>query len=221
MQFTNHAHILFQPELYKMNPVGTPARKLKSEQSSFPIGAVHNRPLQKDRVYVHFADERGTSLDPNLKYTDETNAYATYSTRGHFTANPQVIDRQTSPLINGEPVSRSRDLPTPTRKSQGPVWPNESSQVYGRLSPERSQELINSQDRNQDIGVPLSARSYELSPSSTRKKMSSPKQTQSLVADRVGQYEEPRVGMSVRDQYGETHSGKVLIRITLNVHCYY
>ena len=195
-----------------MNHVGNPARKIKSDSASVPFGAVHTgKPPQKDRVYVHFADERDTSSDPNLKYTDETNAYAAYTTRGHFTPNPRAAHLQTSPLTNGELGGRSRDVSPPNRKSQR--WADERGGPTGAssLSPERPLELGSSRDRSQDVGVPLSARSYELSPSSVRKGgMPSPKQTQGPLADRIGQYEEASRGLNPTKEYHEdAHPVKV------------
>lgn len=47
---------------------------------------------------MHFADnDVRLSDDPNLKYRDETDAYTTISTRGHFTPNPKMTSYNPSP----------------------------------------------------------------------------------------------------------------------------
>lgn len=108
----------------------------------------------KDRVYVHFADDKmRPSDDPNLRYTDETNAYTTISTRGHFTPNPRATNHNTTPE---DPIS--------DRSVKG--------------------DFPRSQERGQDVSIPLSARSYELSPS--RRLQPSPKQSQGPLADKLG-----------------------------------
>lgn len=108
----------------------------------------------KDRVYVHFADDKmRPSDDPNLRYTDETNAYTTISTRGHFTPNPRATNHNTT---LEDPIS--------DRSVKG--------------------DFPRSQERGQDVSIPLSARSYELSPS--RRLQPSPKQSQGPLADKLG-----------------------------------
>lgn len=108
----------------------------------------------KDRVYVHFADDKMRPADdPNLRYTDETNAYTTISTRGHFTPNPRATNHNTT---LEDPIS--------DRSVKG--------------------DFPRSQERGQDVSIPLSARSYELSPS--RRLQPSPKQSQGPLADKLG-----------------------------------
>lgn len=127
---------------------------------------------QKDRAYVHFADDDiGLSDDPNLKYTDETNAYTTVSTRGHFTPNPRMTNYNTSPRL-------PHNSPTPNDS----VWSREPTSDIPKG------DLLVVQDRDQDTSVPLSARSYELSPS--RKRQSSPRQSQGPLADKIGKGKE-------------------------------
>lgn len=134
------------------------------------------RPL-KDRVYVHFADEdQKLSDDPNLKYKDETNAYTTISTRGYFTPNPRISDHNyTSPTRQFNSLGASDRL-----------WPIEHT------SDESKRDMLGIQDRGQDAGVSLlSARSYEMSPS--RKRQSSPRQSQGPLADKIGKGEEQSI----------------------------
>lgn len=121
----------------------------------------------KDRVYVHFADDKmRPSDDPNLRYTDETNAYTTISTRGHFTPNPRATNHNTTPSGN----TRSHDL---RHALEDPI---SDRSVKG--------DFPRSQERGQDVSIPLSARSYELSPS--RRLQPSPKQSQGPLADKLG-----------------------------------
>lgn len=154
---------------------------------------------QKDRAYVHFAnDDIRLSDDPNLKYTDETNAYTTVSTRGHFTPNPRITSYSiTSP-------GRPHNSPTPSDS----VWPREltSEKPVG--------DVLGMQDRGRDVGVPLSARSYELSPS--RKRQSSPRQTQGPLADKIGKGDENSVKETPsRDLF--TNSTTMVQYITLHL----
>lgn len=51
-------------------------------------------PRIKDRVYVQFEDEIQNHQDEILKYTDESEAYSNFNTRGHFTANPLAANGQ-------------------------------------------------------------------------------------------------------------------------------
>lgn len=121
----------------------------------------------KDRVYVHFADDKmRPSDDPNLRYTDETNAYTTISTRGHFTPNPRATNHNTTPSGN----TWSHDL---RHALEDPI---SDRSVKG--------DFPRSQERGQDVSIPLSARSYELSPS--RRLQPSPKQSQGPLADKLG-----------------------------------
>ena len=121
----------------------------------------------KDRVYVHFADDKMRPADdPNLRYTDETNAYTTISTRGHFTPNPRAINHNTTPSGN----TWSHDL---RHALEDPI---SDRSVKG--------DFPRSQERGQDVSIPLSARSYELSPS--RRLQPSPKQSQGPLADKLG-----------------------------------
>ena len=126
---------------------------------------------QKDRAYVHFADNYvRLSDDPNLKYRDETDAYTTISTRGHFTPNPK--------MTNYNPSLRQPYNP-PTLSSTEHVRPED-------LSSDKSRgDVAGLQERVEDKSVPLSARSYELSPSRKRQS-SSPRQSQGPLADKIG-----------------------------------
>ena len=126
---------------------------------------------QKDRAYVHFADnDVRLSDDPNLKYRDETDAYTTISTRGHFTPNPKMTSYNPSPRQPYNP---------PTLTSTEHVRPDD-------LSSDKSRgDVAGLQERVEDKSVPLSARSYELSPSRKRQS-SSPRQSQGPLADKIG-----------------------------------
>ena len=118
----------------------------------------------KDRVYVHFADDKmRPSDDPNLRYTDETNAYTTIFTRGHFTPNPRA-----------------------TNHNNGNTWSHDLRHALEAPISDRSVkgDFPRSQERGQDVSIPLSARSYELSPS--RRLQPSPKQSQGPLADKLG-----------------------------------
>lgn len=127
---------------------------------------------QKDRAYVHFADDDlRVPGDPNLKYTDETNAYTTVSTRGHFTPNPRTTNYNTTSL------GRQHNSPPP------------SDGAWELISDGPKTDKLGMQDRGQDYArVPLSARSYEISPS--RKRQPSPRQSQGPLADKIGKGEE-------------------------------
>ena len=150
-----------------MFPLTTPTSRQKSD-SRKPVEAPDVR-HHKDRAYVHFADDNiRTSGDPNLKYTDETSAYTTISTQGHFTPNPRTINQNTSPR-------RLHNSLTPSDN----IWSHDHRHM---------QEEPSSEKFVQDSSVPLSARSYELSPS--RKRQSSPRQSQGPLADKIGRGDE-------------------------------
>ena len=161
-----------------MFPISTASSRHKLDTRN-PLDAPDVRP-HKDRTYVHFADDNiRTSDDPNLKYTDETNAYTTISTRGHFTPNPRTTTHNTSP-------GRLYNSPTPS----GNIWSRDHRHVQEEPSSEKSvkRDTLGIQERVQDASVPLSARSYELSPS--RKRQSSPRQSQGPLADKIGRGDE-------------------------------
>ena len=165
-------------ELHKMFPLTTASSRHKSDTRN-PAEAPDVRP-HKDRAYVHFADDNiRTSDDPNLKYTDETNAYTTISTRGHFTPNPRTMNHNTSPI-------RLHSSLTPSYN----IWSHDHRHVQEEPSSEKSvqRDTLGMQERVQDSSVPLSARSYELSPS--RKRQSSPRQSQGPLADKIGRGDE-------------------------------
>lgn len=152
-------------ELHKMFPsiAGPTRHKSDLRDSSQDLRA------QKDRVYVHFADDKIRPSDnPNLKYTDETNAHTTISTRGHFTPNPRVTNHITTP--------------------RGSTWSHDPRYAPEDPTSDRSvnykDDFPRTQERGQDMSVPLSARSYELSPS--RRLQPSPKQSQGPLADKLG-----------------------------------
>lgn len=149
----------------------------------------------KDRAYVHFADDdtRPTD-DPNLKYTDETNAYTTISTKGHFTPNPRTMNHNTSPI-------RLHNALTPSDN----IWSRDLRHSLEVPTSEKpiGGDILGMQDRGQDTGVPLSARSYELSPS--RKRQSSPRQSQGPLADKIGRGDEISITRetSTHDPYAD------------------
>ena len=120
---------------------------------------------------MHFADnDVRLSDDPNLKYRDETDAYTTISTRGHFTPNPKMSSYNPSPRQPYNP---------PTLSSTEHVRPED-------LSSDKSRgDVAGLRERVEDKSVPLSARSYELSPSRKRQS-SSPRQSQGPLADKIG-----------------------------------
>ena len=120
---------------------------------------------------MHFADnDVRLSDDPNLKYRDETDAYTTISTRGHFTPNPKFTSYNPSPRQPYNP---------PTLSSTEHVRPED-------LSSDKSRgDVAGLRERVEDKSVPLSARSYELSPSRKRQS-SSPRQSQGPLADKIG-----------------------------------
>ena len=161
--------MFFLSELHKMFP---PSKHRTNSRNPSAQGT-DVRP-QKDRAYVHFADdELRVSDDPNLKYTDETNAYTTVSTRGHFTPNPRTTNYSTLSL------GRAHNSPPPNDSA----WPRE------RISDGPKTDKLGMQDRGGDYaGVTLSARSYEISPS--RKTQPSPRQSQGPLADKIGKGEE-------------------------------
>lgn len=170
--------MFFLLELHKMFPVTTASSRHKSDTRN-PVEAPDVRP-HKDRAYVHFADDNiRTSDDPNLKYADETSAYTTISTRGHFTPNPRTTNHNTSP----------RQLHNSLTPSDN-IWSRDHRHMQEEPSSEISvrRDTRGMQERVQDSHVPLSARSYELSPS--RKRQSSPKQSQRPLADKIGRGDE-------------------------------
>jgi len=165
-------------ELHKMFPLTTASSRHKSDTRN-PSEAPDFRP-HKDRAYVHFADDNiRTSDDPNLKYTDETSAYTTISTRGHFTPNPRTTNHNTSPI-------QLHNSPTPSDN----IWSHDHRHMQDEPSSEKPvrQDTLGMQERVQDSSMPLSARSYELSPS--RKRHSSPRQSQGPLADKIGRGDE-------------------------------
>lgn len=162
-------------ELHRMFPSTIVSTRHKSDSRN-PSEAADVRP-HKDRAYVHFADDDiRSSDDPNLKYTDETNAYTTISTRGHFTPNPRTTNINTSPIR--------------PHNSLTPSWPHDLRHLPEDPTSEKpiKGDILGMQERGQDTGVPLSARSYELSPS--RKRQSSPRQSQGPLADKIGRGDE-------------------------------
>jgi len=161
-----------------MFPLTTASSRHKSDTRN-PSEAPDFRP-HKDRAYVHFADDNiRTSDDPNLKYTDETSAYTTISTRGHFTPNPRTTNHNTSPR-------QLHNSPTPSDN----IWSHDHRHMQDEPSSEKPvrQDTLGMQERVQDSSMPLSARSYELSPS--RKRHSSPRQSQGPLADKIGRGDE-------------------------------
>lgn len=157
----------------------TTASTRHKPNSRNPLEATDVRP-HKDRAYVHFADDDiRSSEDPNLKYTDETNAYTTTSTRGHFTPNPRTTNHTTSPI-------RLHNSLTPSDN----IWSHDLRHLHEDPSSDKpiKDDILGMQERGQDTGVPLSARSYELSPS--RKRQSSPRQSQGPLADKIGRGDE-------------------------------
>ena len=165
-----------------------PPTRHKTESRNPSSQGADVRP-QRDRAYVHFADDNvRLSADPNLKYTDETNAYTTVSTRGHFTPNPRMASYNTSPV-----QQHNSQMPS------GSVWPHQHS------SDKPKDDVLGMQDRVQDTSIPLSARSYELSPS--RKRQSSPRQSQGPLADKIGKGEENSAKETpLRDLYSNSVS---------------
>ena len=148
-----------------------PLTTASTRQKSDPRDSFQDLRTHKDRAYVHFADDNiRPSDDPNLRYTDETNAYTTVSTRGHFTPNPRTTNHNTSPNDN--------------------IWSHDLRQAKGDPISERpiKGDIPRMQERGQDVSVPLSARSYELSPS--RKLQPSPNQSQGPIADKLGKGED-------------------------------
>lgn len=171
--------LIFLLELHKMFPLTTASSRHKSDTRN-PAEAPDVRPL-KDRAYVHFADDNiRTNDDPNLKYTDETTAYTTISTRGHFTPNPRTTNH------NSSSPRRQHNSLTPSDN----IWSHDYRHMQEEPSSETSarRDTLGIQERVQDSSVPLSTRSYELSPS--RKRQSSPKQSQGPLADKIGRGDE-------------------------------
>ncbi|PFX23418.1 Centrosomal protein of 72 kDa [Stylophora pistillata] len=171
-------------ELHKMFPsiAGPTRHKSDLRASSQDLRA------QKDRVYVHFADDKIRPSDnPNLKYTDETNANTTISTRGHFTPNPRVTNHITTP--------------------RGSTWSHDPRYAPEDPTSDRSvnykDDFPRTQERGQDMSVPLSARSYELSPS--RRLQPSPKQSQGPLADKCMGYTVTADTSGSLDQEGLLH----------------
>ncbi|CAH3039840.1 unnamed protein product [Porites evermanni] len=154
-------------ELHKIFP---PVKHKAGSRNPSSQGTSDVRP-QKDRAYVHFADnDVRLSDDPNLKYRDETDAYTTISTRGHFMPNPKMTSYNPSPRQPYNP---------PTLSSTEHVRPED-------LSSDKSRgDVAGLRERVEDKSVPLSARSYELSPSRKRQS-SSPRQSQGPLADKIG-----------------------------------
>ncbi|XP_068700637.1 centrosomal protein of 72 kDa-like isoform X2 [Montipora foliosa] len=151
-------------ELYKMFP----PTKHETELKNRPIQGVHLRPIQ-DRAYVHFADDYDFGLEdsnPNLKYKDETSASTAISTRGHFTPNPRLKNN------NGTPSGRQQ---------------NSFTQGDNLEEPKRNIPRGEGRGRSGDV-LPLSARSYDFSPSRKRHQPS-PKQSQGSLADKIGKGE--------------------------------
>ena len=115
----------------------TPRKRFESRNTP----GIHAHPTarqDKDRVYVKFSpDTQLQNSDPNLKYTDETDAYDVVSTRGHFTANP-TLPVQPDPLANDHVIAPDIVLDKALRRSQ------ESHHSKGRHServpPERPLE---------------------------------------------------------------------------------
>ena len=163
--FDNLSHFL--SELYKISP---PVKHKTDSKNPSPQGSSDVKP-QKDRAYVHFGDnDVRLSDDPNLKYRDETDAYTTISTRGHFTPNPKMTSYSPSPRQPYNPLTLS---------STEHVRPEDFSSDKSRG------DVAGLRERVENKSVPLSARSYELSPSRKRQS-SSPRQSQGPLADKIG-----------------------------------
>ena len=165
------------PSKRRLDPTNTPGA-----QRSHPAA-------RQDRVYVQFtSDTKLPDSDPNLRYTDESDAYDVLSTRGHFTANPN-IPVHPSPLVNGDLTTPSRSRDQTTSRQPNANYQYEPMVSFERPTSERPLEARAHRDRAdvyQEQNMPTSARSYELSPSNTRQPQSSPRQSQGVLADKIG-----------------------------------
>lgn len=162
-----------------MQPVGTP-KKHRTENTQ--KGRNEKSPSRvKDRVYVQFADDLKDNPEQHLKYTDESSAYSTLNTRGHFTANPLASD-----YVNGLGSARSHDQAVNQGKYQGNGQQSqESARTYDFFSPEKRQDHRMRSEMEYDRV--LDSAPFERSPtygSQTRQR--SPQQTQGLIDDRIG-----------------------------------
>ena len=90
---------------------------------------------------MHFADnDVRLSDDPNLKYRDETDAYTTISTRGHFTPNPKMTSYNPSPRQPYNPPTlsstehvRPDDLRADVSKYRPEVYKREKSKILKKI----------------------------------------------------------------------------------------
>ncbi|XP_048576940.1 centrosomal protein of 72 kDa isoform X2 [Nematostella vectensis] len=139
--------------------------ELRNMPSSYTTPPKHKRdtspqehrspPRQKDRIYVQFADE--VKDNTHLKYTDDSSAYTSYSTRGHFTPNPQVIGTAMSMDI---PSPRTHTQALPPKDTQ--TMPPRNQQVMSpRLS---SREQPRAEDRPYNVSSPERTRGSQEEP---------------------------------------------------------
>jgi len=155
-----------------MEPFGTPRQQRQDDLSN----RKNKSPRIKDRVYVQFAEDFKDNPDDILKYKDESDAYSTLNTRGHFTPNPLVngpadkltqrpVERADVPAMVQQPYSqdsgRTFDFFSPEKRHHGKEekqderWQDdgyhESSQNW--TSPRQSQEALDERP-TQDRGFP-------------------------------------------------------------------
>ena len=168
--------------MYPMAYTGTAPTRLKSDSRKLTQNDTNH---MKDRVYVRFADDDVVRSfgDPNLKYRDESDAYSTLSTRGHFTPNPRAVD------LHASPTGLHSSFTTPAMAFPNNGQSHDLLRLHDELSMERlnTGHQIDGHSRQQDSNVPLSARSHQLSPA--KKKESSPRPLQGPLAGKIGKGE--------------------------------
>lgn len=143
-----------------MEPFGTPRQQRQDDSTN----RKNKSPRIKDRVYVQFADDFKDKPDDILKYTDESEAYSTVNTRGHFTPNP---------LVNGP-----ADKQTQRQADRADAHIEDSGRTFDFFSPEKRRHgNEDKEDKRQQYD------GYQES----SQKWTSPRQSQGALADRLGQ----------------------------------
>lgn len=201
-----------------MQPVGTPTKHRTDDTQA--NRKERSPPRTKDRVYVQFADDLRDNPEQHLKYTDESSAYSTLNTRGHFTANPL-----SSGYVDGLGSARPHDKAVNQGKYQGngqhDGHATEPGRTYDFFSPEKRQGQRLRNDMEYDRV--LDPAPYERSPTYGGQvaRQRSPQQTQGLIHDRIGkQYSDDLVRSSspTREFGGDvTSSSRMVLSVTTTV----
>lgn len=172
-----------------MEPYGTPRQHRHDDRT----GRQPKSPRIKDRVYVQFEDDVRCKQDDLMKYTDESEAYSSLHTRGHFTPNP---------LVHGEILGTQRPIekaapPNMTHSHESGKThgqPHESGRTFDFFSPEKRIH----DNANDDYDIQEYDRAGQ--------RWTSPRQSQGPIADKIEQSQRSMADKIAQDR-GFTDQG--------------